>query len=84
MADVIEVGDTLVNLIACAVYPNGIENPSITGDAIRVFQGWPIASQLREDSKTNTVAVSVYPKAGQRNTTRFAPTWHTVNITESS
>ncbi len=64
MADLKEVGDKLVALIADAVYPNGTSQPSVTGDTILVFQGWPNSQQLETDLRAKKVHISVFPRPG--------------------
>lgn len=73
MADVSDVADMLVALIAGLVYPSGTSQPSVVGVGVRIYQGWPDASQLDADlhAAPPTCHVSVWPAPTERNTTRF-------------
>ncbi|PLT18738.1 hypothetical protein [Ralstonia mannitolilytica] len=62
MADITDVSNALVTVIAGIVYPNGTSQPSITGAPVLVYQGWPDAVQLRADLAAGKVHVSVYPQ----------------------
>lgn len=62
MADITDVSNALVTVIAGIVYPNGTSQPSITGAAVLVHPGWPDAVQLRADLAAGKVHVSVYPQ----------------------
>ena len=62
MADITDVSNALVTVIAGIVYPNGTSQPSITGAPVLVYQGWPDAVQLRADLAAGKVHVSVFPQ----------------------
>lgn len=80
MADLIDVANTLVNLISGTLYPNGVNNPPITGVATKVFVGWPLPAQLDSDLAAGISSVSVYPRPEERNTTRYSPNWQQLSI----
>ncbi len=72
MTDIIDVENTLVNLVAGVVYPTGTSNPSIVGHDIIVYPGWPDPATLDADLKVNKSHISVFPMPGMdANTTRF-------------
>lgn len=79
MADLVEVADALVGFAAAALYPAGIAQPSATGDAVRLYQGWPNPKQLEDDLAAGMVHVSVWPRPGDRNTTRYLGDWTEVS-----
>jgi hypothetical protein len=66
MADLVDVGNALVNLIATIAYPNGTNQPSIVNSPILVYQGWPNAQQLPIDLKAGKVHISVFPRPNDR------------------
>jgi hypothetical protein len=70
MADISDVQNTLVGMIAGALYPNGTGQPSAVGAGCRVGSGWPSKPQLEEDLTAGVVNVSVYPMSDERRTTR--------------
>ncbi len=78
MADLDDVCNVLVSMVSALVYPNGIGAPSITGNTIRVFQGWPIPQQLDADLAAGISQVSIYPGLQEKNTTRYLREWQTV------
>lgn len=63
MADMTDVADALVTLIAAAMYPNGIGQPSVVETPIKVFQGWPTPQTLDKDFAAGVVDISVFPSA---------------------
>jgi hypothetical protein len=77
VADLSDVADTLVQLIAGVLYPNGTSSPSsVCGIPVRVFAGWPLPRQVQEELQKNIASVSVYPRSEERNTTRYMDEWH--------
>ncbi|KWF90394.1 hypothetical protein [Burkholderia cepacia] len=70
MADLSDVQDALVTLIATALYPNGTGQPSAPGVPIRIYAGWPTPGQLDADLATGTAHVSIFNRES-RNTTRY-------------
>lgn len=86
MADLTDVSDALVALIAQTLYPNGTGQASATGVPAIVYPGWPQASQLDADlaaipAGTGRIHVTVFPTKTERNTTRYptTPQQQTVN-----
>lgn len=75
MADLTDVGNALVALVAQTLYPNGTGQPSAAGFGIRVYQGWPNPQQLDDDLKAGVAHVSIYPRPEERNTTRYSKDW---------
>lgn len=75
MADASDVCNTLVGLIAGTLYPNGTGNPSVANAPIKVFNGWPVQTQLDTDLAAGTSQVSVYPLPTERNVTRHDWSW---------
>ena len=78
MADVSEVEAALAAAIVSALYPAGLSAPSVTGQQVRVFRGWPLTGPLGVDLAAGIANVSVFAVPGAtRNTTRWAPTMQT-------
>ncbi|MGZ5029004.1 MAG: hypothetical protein ACXWAT_00885 [Methylobacter sp.] len=75
MADISDVSSAIVALIAGVVYPSGINQPSITGAGIRIYEGWPNPQQLDTDLKAGVCHISVFTRPEERNTTRFPLDW---------
>lgn len=75
MADLSDVESALVALIAQTVYPNGTSQPSAAGIPVKVYAGWPTQSQLDADLAAGTAHVTVFPRAEERNTTRYSKDW---------
>jgi hypothetical protein len=80
MATCIEVGQALVQRIVAAVYPNGLDQPSVAPGAVRVFQGWPEPQALEQNSKVRAVQVSVFPRAEEQVTVPVSATWEPLQI----
>lgn len=77
MADITDVEQALVSLIAQTLYPNGTAQPSVPGIDCIVYAGWPTASRLDADLIAGKAHVSVFPTATERNTTRYPKEWQT-------
>lgn len=80
MADLSDVANTLKDLCASLVYPNGTAQPSVANAPIQVYVGWPVKSQLDADLAIGKCHVSVYPRPQERNTTRYLPTSAQVSL----
>ncbi len=75
MADIIDVQNALVALVAGAVYPNGTGAASVSGSPIVAYAGWPIPSQLDTDLTVGKTHISVYPTQIENNKTRYPKDW---------
>jgi len=81
MADLSDVSDALVTLIAGVLYPNGTGQPSAPGVPCRVYAGWPTSAQLDADLAAGTAHVSVFNRPEARNTTRYQTVPQDLTIT---
>ena len=76
MPDQSDVEQSLAALIAAVLYPGGSGTGSVTGDAFRVYRGWPVAGLLEADVAQGVSHVSVLAVAGaMRDSTRFSSEW---------
>ena len=82
MADVSDVSNALVTLIAATIYPSGTAQASVAGVGVRVYAGWPNPEQLDTDLRAATPIchVSVFTRPEERNTTRFTTDWKPVSV----
>lgn len=64
MAGLADVSAALVARIAQIVYPNGTSQPSITGQPVKIYGGWPVPGVLEKDLKAEKVHISVFPPNG--------------------
>lgn len=71
MADLEDVLDALSDVVTAAVYPDGSSAPSVTGDLITIYPGWPDASELEEDLQKGRVHITVFPTEIERDDTRY-------------
>lgn len=73
MADLSDVSDAFVALIAGYLYPNGPRAPSLLGFEARVFAGWPLPPELEKDlAQLPSISnISVYPRPDEHNTFRY-------------
>lgn len=71
MADISDVMNTLVGLVATALYPNGTSQPSAAGIDCIVYPGWPTASRLDADLLIGKAHITVYPRPEEKDTTRY-------------
>lgn len=78
MADMTEVADALVGIIAAVVYPNGIGQPPAGGVQAKIYQGWPDPAQLAKDLAAHVAHISVFPTAQEKVTTRRFPDWQQI------
>src|SRR5260364_30414 len=75
-----EVEQALVKLISQAAYPNGVDQPSVAGCDIAVFQGWPKFEALSAALDAGHVQISVFPRPDERVTVPVSSTWQTLSI----
>jgi hypothetical protein len=74
LADLSDVEAALVTAVTAAVYPAGLTAPSITGNPLRIYRGWPLIGPLANDLAGGVANISVFSVANStRNTTRWAP-----------
>ncbi len=66
MADLSDVSNALVTLVTGVVYPNGTSQPSITGNPVLVYRGWPNMTQLKTDLQAGKAHVSIFPSTSQQ------------------
>lgn len=77
MADLADVSRALVALIAQTAYPAGTGQPSISGQPVKVYAGWPNPAQLADDLKSGKLHVSAFPRAVKTTDTARSK-WRTV------
>lgn len=80
MSDLDDVCNALVGMVSGYVYPNGTASPSVTGNGVRIYQGWPVPQQLDTDIAASICHVSVYPRPEEKNTTRYPKDWQPVSL----
>lgn len=83
MADLTDVQNALVTVVAQTLYPNGTAQPSAVGAAARIFPGWPQPQQLDADMAAGVVQVSVFGTAISRAVPQMPPVWQTISITQT-
>ncbi len=77
LADLSDVETALVGAVTEAIYPHGPTLPSITGNPVRIFRGWPLLGPLANDLAGGVANISVFSMpGGAHNTTRWAPRSH--------
>lgn len=80
MTDLSGVENTLKAIIVAGVYPSGTGQPSAmlmgaTPLPCAVMRGWPNKEQLKIDLEAGLVVVSIWPRPGERNTSRYPREW---------
>ena len=61
MASLEDISNALALIIQDAVYPLGLESPSVINNNVRIFMGWPIPKELDEALVANEVMISIFP-----------------------
>ncbi|MFL9904213.1 hypothetical protein PQR71_39850 [Paraburkholderia fungorum] len=84
MSDSFDVMATLAGLMTTFVYPNGTSEPSVTGNDIICYPGWPTQSVLDNDLRATKSHVSVYCLPGGQNTTRYPPRNQRISATPAT
>lgn len=83
MADISDVENALVSLIAATLYPNGRGPFSAAGVGVAIYAGWPNSATLDEDLANlnggvgGKLHVTVFASGAERNTTRYERRWKT-------
>ena len=87
MADITDVEQAIISLIAAVVYPNGTGNVSAIIDPIsgspvpaKTYRGWPQPAQLQPDMRSGIVNINVWRTAVGRSTTRYPMEWVTLSV----
>lgn len=80
MADISDVLNALASNISNALYPNGIDQPSIANTNILVYPGWPVRDTLNTDIGLGKAHVSIFPTSIQRVKDRFFNVWQTIEL----
>ena len=76
MADLHDVENALVTIIAAALYPNGTGQASAITAPCKVMPGWPPPQTLDNDLLAGTVSVSVFAiAAASKLTSRYPTEW---------
>lgn len=76
MADISDIADTLIGIVAAIVYPNGTANPPAAGcPPMVLYQGWPLPQQLQTDLQAGKAHINVYPRPEEHNVTRYPRAW---------
>lgn len=78
MADMTDVADALVGIIAAVVYPAGIGQPPAGGVQAKIYQGWPEPQALKADLAQKIAHVTVFPTANVKITTRHMAEWQQI------
>lgn len=85
MATLDDVEAALVSVSRSALYPNGLQQPSIVGAACKTYRGWPVAASLETDLKAGTVNVSVFTRPGVFSLrTRYLPKWKSIPVPDAT
>ena len=71
MADLSQVRQTFAENLVNAVYPNGINMPSVAGVEVTINDGWPIRTNLDKILQMGKAMVSIYPTNQSRVVTTF-------------
>ena len=79
MADQADVENALAALVANALYPDGTNAASVTGQVCKVYRGYPNPPALDADLAAGITHVSVMAGGGAvRNVTRYPRQWRVV------
>jgi hypothetical protein len=67
MADLSDCTAAISSIVSGAVYPNGLNQPSVVGIDVRIFEGWPIPAQLDADMTAGKANISIFPMQGAQS-----------------
>ncbi|MDN2676709.1 hypothetical protein [Janthinobacterium sp. SUN033] len=80
MSDIGDVQNSLVAMVAAAVYPSGTGAASVSGKDIVVYAGWPTSSRLDADLLVEKAHVTVFQTQTEANKTRYPKDWKEASI----
>ena len=76
MAELSDVYNAVVALVAGALYPNGTTQPSAITAGVKIYPRWPNSTELDADLRAGLVHVTIYPPPNmERVTTRNPRDW---------
>jgi len=76
MATIRDVENAIQEIVREAIYPNGMSNPPIILNEVRIGNGWPVATQLDQDLLAGNAQITVFPVGmTDKNVTRFTQIW---------
>lgn len=80
MASPADVENTIKALLLGALYPTGTGNPASAAGGLQValMRGWPNKEELKADLAAGRCVVSIWPRPGERPTTRYPREWETL------
>ena len=78
MAELSEVEQLLVSVIAAALYPRGTAAASVAGVPVKIYRGWPAPGGLDADLRVGSATVTVFPLDSETNSTRYLNDWYEV------
>lgn len=80
MADIIDVQNAIVALIANTVYPNGTSQAPAQGVQAQIFAGWPTPANLDAQMAAGNACIWVHSRPEVREATRYPSVWQTQSI----
>jgi hypothetical protein len=86
VADLSDVENALLSLVAAAAYPNGTTSPSaVPPSVVQLSRGWPDTTALAKSLTGSACQVTVYSlPGGSRNTSRYARDWSAIAFAPST
>lgn len=80
MASSADVENALKALLVAAIYPSGTSAPSAmlmgaTPLPAAIMRGWPHKEELKADMAAGRTLISIWPRPGERQTTRYSREW---------
>lgn len=82
MADLSDVENALGTLIGVTLYPAGAAGEAaspVAGVPVRIEAGWPSPQSLDIAKRAGKAHVSIFPRQGEKKTTRQQPDWQEVS-----
>lgn len=80
MADISDVENVLVSIVAGILYPTGTGNPSAITAPCNTYRGWPQSDQLDSDLADGKVNVSIFPTNVSSDKTRYLQQDYVTNL----
>lgn len=83
MADISDIEAAFAHTLESVIYPNGLNQPSVSGADVLIFRGWPDETQLNGRVTVGKDTVTIFAKdGGERQVTNHVSRWRESSLNQ--